>query len=345
MLFFVLPFLAAFLVAVFLTPVIGAIMRRCRAVDAPRGDARKIYKKRIPLGGGLAIAGAFFLVAGAAAWFGVFGHTIHRSHLFGLLLGSVVLFIGGYLDDRFQLRPIQQIWFPVIAALLFVWFGTNLDAITNPFGTVVRLDRSFFIAAVTFGDIVVFFWLIGMMYTTKLLDGLDGLVAGVVAIGAMMIFFLTLQTQWYEPEVAFLAIVLAGSLLGFLVWNWHPARIFLGEGGSVFTGFVLGALAIISGGKIATTLLVVGLPMLDVVRVLFLRIKHRKPIFSGDKEHLHFLLLDSGLGHKQTVLLFYAIAVLFGATALFLQSSQKLVALVFLAVLMILFGVRFSRTE
>lgn len=342
---FVLPFLFAFFLSLFFTPAVGALMRRFRAVDTARGNARKIHKKRIPLGGGLAIAGAFFLVAGAAAWFGVFGHTIYRSHLLGLFAGSIVLFFGGYLDDRFQLRPIQQIWFPVIAALLFVWFGTNLDAVTNPFGGSIRLDSSFLVHAVTFGDILVFFWLIGMMYTTKLLDGLDGLVAGVVAIGASMIFFLTLQAQWYQPEVAFLAIVFVGALIGFLVWNWHPARIFLGEGGSVFTGFVLGALAIISGGKIATTLLVVGLPMLDIVRVLFLRIKHRKPMFSGDKEHLHFLLLDSGLGHKQTVLLFYAIAVLFGATTLFLQSSQKLVALVFLAVLMILFGVRFSRTE
>ena len=160
-----------------------------------------------------------------------------------------------------------------------------------------------------------------------------------------MIFFLSRQPEWYQPEVAILAVIFFGACLGFLVWNWHPAKIFLGEGGSLFTGYVLGVLAIVSGGKIATTLLVVGIPMLDVLRVIIRRVQKRKPIFVGDNEHLHFKLIDSGLSQRQAVLLLYSISFLFGITTFFLQSKQKLIALSFLLVLMLLIGVWFSRRE
>ena len=131
----------------------------------------------------------------------------------------------------------------------------------------------------------------------------------------------------------------------FFDWNWHPAKIFLGEGGSLFMGFMLGGLAIISGGKIATTLLVLGLPLMDMVRVIIERIKKGKPFYEGDSEHLHFRLLQSGFSQKQAVLLFYTIAFLFGVSTLFLQSSQKLIALTFLFVLMMLLGIYFSRKK
>ena len=135
------------------------------------------------------------------------------------------------------------------------------------------------------------------------------------------------------------------SCLGFLVWNFHPAKIFLGEGGSLFIGFILGVLAIISGSKIATTLLVMGLPMLDVARVIFMRIRKRKSIFVGDSEHLHFRLLHSGLDQRQTVLLLYVIAFAFGISTLFLQTNQKLIALLFLFMLMMLLVLYFSKKK
>jgi UDP-GlcNAc:undecaprenyl-phosphate GlcNAc-1-phosphate transferase len=181
------------------------------------------------------------------------------------------------------------------------------------------------------------------MFTTKILDGLDGLVTGVIGIGAILIFFVANQGQLPQPEVAILAIILFGTCLGFLIWNWHPAKIFLGEGGSLLTGFLLGALAIISGSKIATTLLVMGVPMLDVIRVVIIRIRKGNSIFVGDNEHLHFRLLVSGFNQRQAVLLLYAISFTFGMTTLFLQDSQKIIALLFLFVLMILAGVWLSK--
>ncbi len=339
-------FLVSLTLAVLLTPLVRILMRHFMIEDEPRDEKRKIHKEKVPLGGGLAIFLSFFLVLLV-----IFlttdhiGQNIAPKHLLGLFLGGLVLMIVGVLDDKYSLRAKQQIWFPIVAALIVIVFGIGPDTITNPFGGVFRLDSVNFGNWVVLADVVVFFWLMGMMFTTKLLDGLDGLVAGIVSIGALMIAFLSLQSQWFQPDVALVSIVFAGCCLGFLFWNWHPAKIFLGEGGSLFAGFVLGSLAVISGSKIATTLLVMGIPILDVARVIVLRVYKKKPVYVGDAEHLHFRLLQSGLTQQQAVLLLYGISFLFGITTLFLQSSEKLIALLFLFVLMLLVGIGFSRKK
>ena len=337
-------FILAFLISFLLTVLVRWFMKRWEIVDWPRTEERKIHKKKIPLGGGLAIFGSFFILAFLLFWHGNWlGINIDHNHVLALFIGGLVLLIGGFVDDKYNLRPRYQLLSPIIASLIIVAFGIGPSIITNPFGGVWQLNNWQLNDYLTSANLLVFLWLMGMMYTTKLLDGLDGLVSGIVAIGALLIGILCLQTAWLQPDVALLAIIFSGACTGFLVWNWHPAKIFLGEGGSLFTGFILGSLAIIAGGKIAITVLIMGVPMFDIVRVMILRIRKDKSIFSGDREHLHFRLLASGLSQKQTVLLFYAIALLFGVTALFLQSSQKLIALIFLFVLMILTGLWFTK--
>ncbi len=333
-------FFLAFLISFVVTPGIRWFMQHIGVVDLPKVESRKIHKKKIPLGGGLAIVISFFACIGVAFFLRDIGQEVPFQAIVGFALGSAILVIGGLLDDRFHLRPSRQIIFPVVASSIAIFFGIGLKTVTNPAGGVIHLEQ-----AVLLADVIVFFWLMAMMYTTKLLDGLDGLVSGIVAIGAFVIFFLTRQSQWFQPEVGVLASILAGGCVGFLIWNFYPAKIFLGEGGSLFTGYILGILAIISGSKIATTLLVMGLPMLDVVRVLIRRFQKKQPLFAGDSEHLHFRLLASGLSHRQTVLLFYGIAFLFGISTLFLQSKEKIVALSFLFILMLLTGIFFSKKD
>ncbi len=342
-------FIITFFASLFATALVRILMQKYHIVDAPRTEKRKIHKKKIPLGGGMAIFFSFFLIT-FLLLSSHFGNDVLPRHIWGLFWGGLVLMIGGLLDDKYNLRAKKQIIFPILAATIIIAFGIGPHEITNPWGGVVSLDQWTLSLAglgnwVILADLVVFFWLMGMMFTTKFLDGLDGLVTGVVTIGAMMIFALSLQEPWYQPEVALLSIIFAGSCLGFLAWNWHPAKIFLGEGGSLFTGFMIGALAIISGGKIATTLLVMGIPALDVIRVIIRRIQKKKPIHVGDSEHLHFKLIESGLTQKQAVLLMYAISFLFGVTTLFLQSSEKMIALVLLFILMLLLGVWFSKKK
>jgi len=320
-------------------------------VDHKNKEKRKIHKKTIPLGGGIAIFVSFFVVV-ALVLSGqrYFQTDVVPRNILGIFIGGLILMIGGIWDDKKTLRPRYQILFPIFAALSVVAFGIGPHEISNPLGGTFDLTRIQFSVGqlgtfVLIADILVFLWLMGMMFTTKFLDGLDGLVSGVVTIGAMIIFFLALEPAWYQPDVAMLAIIFAGACLGFLIWNWHPAKIFLGEGGSLFTGFMLGSLAIIAGSKIAITLLAMALPVLDVVRVLYIRIKKKKPIYIGDNEHLHHHLLASGLTQRQAVYLFYIIALLFGVSALFLQTHQKLLALLFVFILMLVLGVLFSKKK
>jgi len=182
-----------------------------------------------------------------------------------------------------------------------------------------------------------------MMYTTKLLDGVDGLVSGVSLIGFVIIFLFTLTSKYYQPDIALASAILGGAILGFLFYNFNPASIFLGEGGSLFLGFALGVMAIISGGKIAIALLVMGIPILDVAWTIVRRFfSGQNPFKAADKKHLHHRLLALGLSQKQTVLVFYFLSASFGALALFLQSRGKLLALGLLLLLMLLLVIIFS---
>jgi UDP-GlcNAc:undecaprenyl-phosphate GlcNAc-1-phosphate transferase len=249
--------------------------------------------------------------------------------------GGIILMIGGLLDDKYNLSA-KILWiFPALAALIVVWSGVGIGItlISNPFGDPLSLK--FLILGLPASGVFAWLWLMGMMFTTKFLDGIDGLVSGVGLIASFTLFFLSLSPQVNQPITATLAIILCGALSGYLVYAFHPASIFLGEGGSTFIGFMLGVLSIILGGKIATALLVMGIPILDVAWVLARRLWQRRSPFIGDRLHLHFQLLDLGFTQRQTVLILYLISAVFGFTAVSLQSLGKLIALIVLFIVMI----------
>jgi len=253
------------------------------------------------------------------------------------LIAGIFLFWGIYVQFLEQLQA---------SGTLFAGLGPHI--IGNPFGGALSLDSLTFSfpgigEIIFFADLLVFFWVFLLMSTTKFLDGLDGLAAGTVFIGALVLFFLSLQGQWFQPEISYLSIVFSGALFGFLLLNFHPAKIFLGEGGSLFIGFLLACLATLAGGKIAVTFLLLGVPFLDIVRVMLKRIQKGQPIFVGDREHLHLLLVDSGLGHRQTVLFFYGISLLFGFSILFFQSSDHIFAFILILLLILFISVWFSK--
>ena len=177
-----------------------------------------------------------------------------------------------------------------------------------------------------------------MIYTTKFLDGLDGLASSIGIVGALAIFALSFTPNVRQDYTAMLAAIFVGSLLGFLVFNWHPAKIFLGESGSTFLGFTLGILAIIAGGKIATAFLVMGVPILDVAWVIGARLAAGRSPFKADKSHLHHRLLSLGLSQPQIVGILVLFSVLFGGLAVFLQSLGKLILLLTLFFVMLVLG-------
>ncbi|MFZ4631660.1 MAG: epoxyqueuosine reductase QueH [Patescibacteria group bacterium] len=332
--FYFFIFLASLILSAILTLAIKKIALVFKIVDLPDKDnevSRKIHKEPIPLLGGVAIFLAYFILLFSFSSYFLAGN-LRITHLISFFLGALIIVIGGTLDDKYNLSPKLQIIFPLIAIIILILGGVGIDKITNPFGGYLYLKSFFFI-----GPLLVSIWLLGMMYTTKLLDGVDGLVSGVSAIGGLVIFLFTLTTRYFQPDIAFASILLVGSVSGFLIFNWNPAKIFLGEGGSLLLGYILGVLAIISGGKIAIALLVMGIPILDVAWTIIRRLlKGKNPFRFADKKHLHHRLLGLGLSQKKTVLIFYFFSLVFGLSGLFLQSRGKFLVLIFLLVLMFL---------
>lgn len=330
-------FALTFLLSIWVTGLVRQAAFSAGFVDAPDAAPRKMHKRTVPLLGGAAIYLSFF---GVIAYLWARGLApngyVHLKEFLGLGIGGAILIVGGILDDKFNLRPKWQIIFPVLAAIVAVTGGIHFTEIRNPFGGMIDLGirnyelgiRDLKFAFLFPADIFSFLWLLGMIYTTKLLDGLDGLSAGIAAIAAFFIALLSLRPELWQPQTAVMAGVLAAVLLGFLLWNFHPARIFLGEGGSTLTGFLIGALAIAAGSKVATTLLVLGVPLLDVFSVILKRARAGKRITEGGREHLHFRLLDAGLSHRRAVLVYYFFAALFGGASWFLNTGFKAVALI-----------------
>ncbi|MFH1631524.1 MAG: MraY family glycosyltransferase [bacterium] len=313
---------------------------RFKIVDRPTED-RKRHKGNIPRLGGVAVFLAFAIPTIAVLICSDYLTTgdIDTGHLIGFLLGGLILIAGGVVDDKFDLPPKFTVLFPIAAALTAALVGIGPSKMTNPFGAPFEI-----VPWISF--VFTFVWLLGMIYTTKLLDGLDGLATGVTSIGTLMIAFLALTTVYFQPDVALLALIAFGALIGFMLWNFNPAQIFLGEGGSTFVGYLLGGLAIISGSKVATALLVVGIPALDVFFVMWQRFRLGKPIFTrGDRLHLHHKLYDLGFSQRRVVALYLVVAIVFGLTTLVFESWQKLIALGILGIIMIIITYRLSKSK
>lgn len=287
--------------------------------DLP-GEPRKTHKRPVPLLGGLALYLSFFGVIAAFFYLKILptGLVLPLKWLF---FSATIIMVGGFLDDKYILPPKVQILFPLLAIILALLGGVRIHLITNPAGGILSLGFAISL-------ILSFFWLLTITYTTKILDGLDGLVSGITALGAFTIFLFTTLTDFKEPGISYVALVLAGSFAGFLFLNFYPAKIFLGESGSSFAGFILGSLAIMTGAKIAVTLMVLALPLIDLAAVIIKRLIKKKSIFKGDRLHLHYLLVDRGWKPQNVVFLFWGLSAVLGLVAVFLPSWEKVFALV-----------------
>lgn len=323
--YYLIIFICVLVISIISTIFIKWLALNLKILDKPDNE-RKTHKKNTPLLGGFAIFLSFF-IALYLARAELLSGNLEARHWLGFFIGACFLMIGGFLDDKYNLKPSKQLIFPILAIASVILGGVSIEKITNPFGGFFYLE--------ILSPIIIAVWLLGMMYTTKLLDGLDGLVSGVSAIGGIVIFLFTMTTKYYQPDIGLASLIFSAGCLGFLVFNWHPAKIFLGEGGSLFLGYVLGVLAIISGGKIAIALLIMGIPILDVVWTIIRRILAGKnPFVFADRLHLHFRLVDLGLGHRKAVIIYYLFSAVFGASALFLQSKGKIFALILLIFIM-----------
>ncbi len=325
---YVLAFFIALAAAYILTPGVISLATRLGAMDAP--DPRKVHKKPVPRLGGLAIYLAFTVAALS---------TVEMNmEMTGLLLGGTVIAIVGIIDDFKNLPAKVKLLGQIFAALILVAFDIRIDFISDPFGDFLYLEYLAVPATI--------FWVVGLTNTVNLIDGLDGLAAGVSMIASVTIALVALQQGFLL--VAVLTAALAGSAMGFLHYNFNPARIFMGDTGSMFLGYMLAGISIIGAVKSAATIalivpiLALGLPILDTAFAIIRRYRGGVPIFKPDRGHLHHRLLDLGFTQKQAVLLMYVISAVLGLSAIALtEVSSSIAALIIVAVIAaVLFGAK-----
>jgi UDP-GlcNAc:undecaprenyl-phosphate GlcNAc-1-phosphate transferase len=351
---FGLTFAVAFGCALALTPLARWLGEHWGLVAEP-GGRRKHYGKVSRLGG-LPIYVAFVAAvlfsqwlivdpgggeAGVPAALRVLRFDPKEAiRLVGLLVGGTLIFLVGIYDDWRELPPLPQYIAHLVAAAIAVAFLILIEYVNNPITGLQTEEFPYLITVV-----LSLFWLGLMINTVNWLDGLDGLAAGVVAIACVVLFINgVFRLNPPQHSVALLPAALLGATLGFLPFNFSPARIFLGSSGAYFLGFTLGVLSIIGGAKMASILLVMGLPLLDVAWQIFHRLLRGQNPVRGDRGHLHFRLLDLGLSQRQIVAGYYVFCAIFGGLALFIPSRlYKLIAIGVMAAISLIGFVWLSR--
>jgi UDP-GlcNAc:undecaprenyl-phosphate GlcNAc-1-phosphate transferase len=322
--YLVVALLAAAAISFLLTPLVRRVAIRFGAIDLP--GHRRVNTSPVPRGGGVAVAAAFFIVtlgllaANAASQFMTIPTSIDGRDLVGLLVGGVVATAFGVVDDALDLRARWQFAGQLGLALFAIACGFVIEFVNNPFGPgLVR-----FVGPYAIGFTVL--WIAGMINSINFIDGLDGLSSGIGLIAAVTLGIISLTDQVGQPFVAVLCFALAGSLLGFLRWNFHPATIFVGTSGVMFIGYTLALLSILGTAKVVVALLVLGVPIIDAFWIIVRRLAEGRSPFSPDRGHLHHRLLDIGLSHRQTVLLIYGICIGLAVLAMLLSGATQLYA-------------------
>ncbi|SEO45356.1 glycosyltransferase family 4 protein [Propionispora vibrioides] len=318
---YVVAFIVALAVAYFATPHIKDLAIKAGAMDAP--DARKVHTSPIPRMGGLAIYAGFILAVVS---------SMQITHeIAGLLIGGTVILIVGIIDDLKPLPAKVKLFGQILAAAVLVLFDVRIEWLTNPFGEMIYINY--------LSVPLTILWVVGLTNTVNLIDGLDGLAAGVSTIASITILLVALQQNFWS--VAIMMAALAGSAMGFLQHNFNPAKIFMGDTGSMFLGYMLAAVSILGMVKSAATIalivpiLALGLPIMDTAFAIIRRYSNGRPIFKPDRGHLHHRLLDMGLTQKQAVLLMYVISGCLGLSAIALTEVNKGLGAIIVAVVLV----------
>jgi UDP-GlcNAc:undecaprenyl-phosphate/decaprenyl-phosphate GlcNAc-1-phosphate transferase len=322
---YLFPFLTSFFTTV---GIIILILVLCSKFDIfKRIKNSQKYSSKICRFGGLAI------ILGFLATIFLDKNLFISQNLWGIIAASFFILIFGIHDDFLELDWKTQFLFQVSVAILIFILGTRVEFITNPFGGMLFLNTGKYLIP---GVIFVIFWFVLMINSMNWIDGIDGLSGGVALIGALTIFFLSLKPEVNQPPVGIISMALSGAILGFLIFNFYPSKIFAGTSGSMFMGFMLGALAIFAGTKIATALLIMSVPVIDAFWVIGERIKSGSSIFKSDRRHIHHKLMELGWSSRKIALLFYGTTICIAAVAVNTRALGKTITFILVSVIMIL---------
>ncbi|BAH08316.1 MraY family glycosyltransferase [Clostridium kluyveri] len=311
--------------SVIFTPIVKKIALKLQIIDVPEGD-RRIHNKPMPLLGGLSIYFSFIITL-----------VLKRGNLtraeMGLVLGATIIVIGGFLDDKFDIKPRYKLIFQVAASIILIIYGVKIVLITNPFSSLYQFTN---VGVMSIPLTII--WVVGITNALNLIDGLDGLASGIGLISSLTILIIALLNNRYEAAV--LAIILCGSILGFLPYNFNPASIFMGDTGAQLLGFLLASISIEGAIKsaaafsIAVPILALGIPIYDTLFAVIRRKINGKPIMQADRGHLHHRLLDMGFSQKQAVGTMYAISAVLGSFSIIAMEINAQLSYFLLAIIM-----------
>lgn len=328
---YIYGFLMSMVLAYLVTPFVMKLSWKIGAVDVPN-DARRVHKKPMPRLGGLAIYISFVVV-------GLITLPLNLPYVQGIFLGATIIVIVGILDDIYDLPAKVKLLGQIAAAVVLLLFGIKVQLITNPLGGMILLGKLAIPATL--------FWVVGITNTLNFIDGLDGLAAGIAAIAAFTMMLVNLSLE--QANGALIMALLAGAAIGFLPYNFNPAKIFMGDTGAMFLGFVLAAQAIEGAVKSATAIalivpiLALGLPIFDTAYAILRRFVNGKPLMQADKGHVHHRLMAIGLSQKQAVLYMYVISISLGICSVVLAmiGIKQAVVVFALVIFMLLVSVRY----
>jgi UDP-GlcNAc:undecaprenyl-phosphate/decaprenyl-phosphate GlcNAc-1-phosphate transferase len=315
-----LTLLICFVTSVLVTPLVKKLAFKIGATDRP--NQRKVHQKIMPRLGGLAIYIGFIV--------GILFLDPDNAYEIPILLGSVIIIVTGFLDDLFELPAKVKLAGQLLAASVVVFGGVQVEYINLPFGS--QLEFGFLSIPLTI------LWIVGITNAINLIDGLDGLAAGVSAIALITMSWMAILKG--DVFVTSMGFILLGSILGFLIYNFHPAKIFMGDTGALFLGYMISVLSLL-GFKNVTAIsfivpvIILGVPISDTFFAIIRRIVKKKPLSAPDKSHLHHCLLRLGYSHRQTVLIIYGMSAAFGVAAIIFSRATMWGSLLVIAVLLI----------
>ncbi len=308
------------------TPLVKSLSVKIGAMDVPK-DGRRMHDHPIPRMGGLAIFFGFMVA--------VLMLVPMDTPRQGMLLGAVVIVVLGVLDDKFALKAGPKFVVQIIAALITVLAGNRIDVLSNPNFFSDNPYWSLGVLSIPFTVI----WIVAVTNAVNLIDGLDGLACGVSTISASSMLIIALIVT--ETDVAVIMAALAGACIGFLPYNFNPAKIFMGDTGATFLGFIMAVMSVQGMFKMAGIIsfvvpfLVLGLPIFDVSFAVIRRVSHGQNPMKPDRGHVHHRLIDMGFSQKQAVGVLYVVSAILGLSAVVLTASSALRAMVFLVAMCI----------
>ncbi len=332
---FLIPALISFIISLSLIPTVISFAKKFGFVDDPkRKHPAILHKKILPRAGGVAMFLAFFICALLFAKM--------DKYLIAILAGSFINVLVGTLDDKYDFPPVFRIFTQVVSALCIVFVGVTIY-MTNPFGEGLIYFNKWQLSIPGFphsqfnlpSDLILMFWIVWVANMVNWSKGASQL-PGQAVIAFLTLAGVALKYQSGNPaqvQTALLSFILAGSILAFLPFNFPPERMLPGFGASTFIGFNLAVLAVLSGGKVAAAILVLGIPAVDMLLTLGRRILNKQNILYGDRKHFYHQLLDLGLNKRQVILIYWVITALLGFLALNLGSGGKFFTLAIVAVL------------